>query len=129
MSRILIADDARDIREMLGIALASADGGGHTIDFASNGQQALEMWEASRDENRPYSLVVTDFRMPILDGIELMARLPEDLPVIMATAADKPPYEFRKTPSRELVTKPFASILDFITHINELLESRRIQQP
>lgn len=66
--RILIAEDLEDSRtslqELFRMAL------GLEVDTAENGQQALEMLE-----QRPYSLVVTDLRMPKMDGMRLIEEI------------------------------------------------------
>ena len=45
---------------------------GIAVDTASNGSEALK----ALDE-QPYSVVVTDLKMPRLDGLQLLARSPE----------------------------------------------------
>jgi len=86
MSRILIVDDDEAIRDLLKELLAG--GGGHLIDGAADGEEALKKISA-----RPYDLIVLDKNMPGLSGIETLSRL-RKLPnakgarVIMCTAAD-----------------------------------------
>ncbi len=84
MSRILVVDDsAMDLRHataLLEQAFASS-----TIDTAENGKQAL-----AKIAEQPPSLVVTDLRMPEMDGVELVAAITEQhsyLPIVLMTAA------------------------------------------
>ncbi len=77
---ILLVDDEQDIREVLQVALTD---GGHTVLTAQNGQQALALFH----EHRP-PIVITDIKMPVMDGIELLQKIKQDMPdteVIMIT--------------------------------------------
>ncbi|RKT44287.1 PP2C family protein-serine/threonine phosphatase [Thiocapsa rosea] len=67
--RILIADDASDAREILGRLLKRW---GHEVVTASNGREA---WEILRQE--PLRLVISDWMMPEIDGLELCRRVRE----------------------------------------------------
>jgi two-component system chemotaxis response regulator CheB len=80
--KILIAEDHRESARQLERALAS---GGHAVVTAHDGAEALE-----RFEQEPCEVVVTDWMMPRIDGIELIQRLrsrarPAPL-IIMVTA-------------------------------------------
>jgi two-component system, NtrC family, response regulator AtoC len=78
---ILIADDEPHMRRLLEIMLQKM---GHTVFAASDGQEALEL-----ARKNPVDLVITDMRMPRMDGITLLSRLREegqDVPVIVITA-------------------------------------------
>jgi two-component system, NtrC family, response regulator AtoC len=78
---ILIADDEPHMRRLLEIMLQKM---GHTVFAASDGQEALEL-----ARKNPVDLVITDLRMPRMDGITLLSRLREegqDVPVIVITA-------------------------------------------
>src|SRR3954470_10182008 len=63
--RLLVAEDLEDARttlqQLLHLSL------GLDVDVAVDGQQALQM-----REQRPYSILVTDLRMPKLGGLKLM---------------------------------------------------------
>ena len=79
--KILIVDDEPMARAGLSKLLLDV---GYDVETASDGPSAL----AVASENPP-DLVVTDLRMPGMDGVELMQKLHEDngaLPVILATA-------------------------------------------
>jgi phosphoserine phosphatase RsbU/P len=67
--RILIADDASDAREILGRLLKRW---GHEVVTASNGREA---WEILRQE--PIRLIISDWMMPEIDGLELCRRVRE----------------------------------------------------
>ncbi|MFC4277944.1 response regulator [Achromobacter aloeverae] len=84
MALILVADDEVLLAEVLGEVLADA---GHEVMIAQHGKRALELIR----ERRP-ALVISDFMMPIMTGLELAnaVRADEDLrdlPIIMVTGA------------------------------------------
>ena len=79
--RILVVDDEASARSGLEKLLKQAD---FTVVTAADGQEAL----AAAAESAP-DVVVTDLKMPSMDGMTLLAKLREqdkDLPVIVATA-------------------------------------------
>jgi CheY-like chemotaxis protein len=87
---ILIAEDVIIGAEMLRQMLAAV---GATADVATNGQQAVEMFEASADGD--YDAIITDIHMPIMDGIQAtktIRALPRgdarNIPIIALTAND-----------------------------------------
>lgn len=80
---VLVVDDDARFREVLKSLLTGiAD---HVVE-AEDGHQAL----GYAAEN-PVSLVLTDMRMPGLDGSALLARLPASVPAVVITGADVPP--------------------------------------
>jgi len=58
--RILVAEDARDVRLLIGCFLG---GPAYCLDMAENGQQALELFK-----QHAYDLVLMDMQMPVMDG-------------------------------------------------------------
>jgi len=80
--KILVVDDEQSMRETLEMML---EGEGFSVSCAEGGAEALSMCESGR-----YDLVVTDIKMPGMDGIELLKTLFSkgiDIPVIVITAA------------------------------------------
>ncbi|MBI5461833.1 MAG: sigma-54-dependent Fis family transcriptional regulator [Gammaproteobacteria bacterium] len=79
--RILVVDDEDKMRRLLELSLK---GMGHDVVQAEDGIAALEAFDAA-----PFDLVLTDLRMPRLDGMGLLRALRErgeDVPVIVLTA-------------------------------------------
>jgi DNA-binding NtrC family response regulator len=75
MQRLLVADDLEDTRISLQQLLHLSTG--LDVDMAEDGQKALQLLE-----QRPYSILVTDLRMPKLNGLKLMEAIIErKLPV------------------------------------------------
>ncbi len=78
MSKILIIDDERSIREAIKDILVFEK---HTVECAEDGIKGLEMLRAEK-----YELVYCDIKMPQMDGLEVLAKVHEefpDLPMIM----------------------------------------------
>lgn len=81
--RVLMAEDEALAAEVLEEALAAA---GFDILAAEDGQAALELAEAER-----FDVLLTDLRMPRMDGGELIRALRSrrpDLPVVVMTGYD-----------------------------------------
>jgi len=109
--KILVVDDEAPIREMLKKGLSQM--GGFAIDVAQNGQEAIE-----KIEKDVFDLVLTDLKMPEMDGIELLKTIKgtrPDVMVIMMTAfgSIQTAVEAIKIGADDYITKP----IDF----NELL--------
>jgi two-component system chemotaxis response regulator CheY len=82
---ILVADDSATMRMIVQATLAGA---GWTVLTAGNGQEALEM-----AKRHPVDLVVSDWNMPVMGGLELIQGLRQedqylDVPVLVLTTED-----------------------------------------
>jgi CheY-like chemotaxis protein len=89
-TRVLLADDDESLRRVQEYQLTKA---GFAVTTCADGDAALEEFR----ENL-HDLVVTDIRMPGLDGLELLERLraiSPDTPVIVITGHDAPGVEER----------------------------------
>ena len=83
MSKVLIVEDDRELRELFGRVLKKQ---GYDIGEASNGKEALEALHQDF-----YDLVISDIMMPVMDGYELVSNLRKEgnqIPVLMITAKD-----------------------------------------
>jgi len=81
---ILVAEDEPGSAEYLRLLLSER---GHTVRLAANGVEALLALES-----KPFDLVITDLRMPSMDGFELLAHLAQrwpELPAIVLTANEE----------------------------------------
>jgi DNA-binding NtrC family response regulator len=103
--KILIVDDEKIKRITLADDLTAQ---GHDVVTAADGEEALEKLAAG-----PFDVVVTDLKMPRLDGIELLKRIKEGplsaMEVIMMTAYGSIPVavEAVKLGAFDFLTKPF----------------------
>jgi excisionase family DNA binding protein len=78
--RVLVVDDEAAIRDLLSKTLALAE---YDVDLAPDGRTALE-----RLRIIPYDLLITDLKMPGIDGLAVIRearRLKADIPVIIIT--------------------------------------------
>jgi len=101
--KLLLVDDEEGIRKVLGIALSDA---GYTVFSAKDGEEALQIF---RKETPP--IVLTDIKMPGMDGIELLQRIKHENPdteVIMITGHGDMDLAIKslKYQAVDFVTKP-----------------------
>jgi len=120
--RILVVDDEEHIRKILTIMLAKQ---GYHTETAADGLEALE-----RLEQAPFDLVITDLRMPRLDGLDLLRRIKEhdsDLTVIIVTAFSsvETAVEAMRHGAYDYVSKPFREDVLLLT-LEKALERRSI---
>ena len=104
MSNLLIVDDEQSYRQLLSLVFESE---GHSIRTATNGREALEMLQTL-----PADLIVSDVRMPDMDGIALLRAARElypDIGVIMMTAfaSVDTAREAFKLGADDFIQKPF----------------------
>ena len=101
--KILLVDDEKDIREVLVLPLADL---GYDIFEAENGAEALRLFK----EIQP-PIVMTDIKMPGIDGIELLKKIKHENPeteVIMITGHGDMDLAIRslKHDATDFITKP-----------------------
>lgn len=125
MAKILIAEDERDIRDLVTFTLQFA---GHTVVAVSNGEEAVQ---AARQETarqaRP-DLILMDVRMPRMTGYEACAALKADpaladIPVVFLSAKGQD-SEIRTgmaAGAEEYFLKPFAPA-ELTERVAELLQ-------
>jgi DNA-binding NtrC family response regulator len=104
MNRILIVDDELNMRLVLAAMLKKE---GYEVTAASNGAEALQILKSG-----PVAAVITDLKMPQIDGMELLGRVSRkypDIPVIIITAHGTvaTAVEALKKGALDYITKPF----------------------
>jgi PAS domain S-box-containing protein len=70
--RVLVVDDNASAREILSTMARSF---GLEVDVADSGQSALRMLVEAEHKVLPYDLVLLDWRMPVMDGVETLRRM------------------------------------------------------
>jgi len=104
MNRILVIDDEQSMRDFLSIMLKKE---GYEVVAAENGEHALKAIHAEI-----YDLVITDVKMPKVDGIEVLRTVKEVSPetvviVITAFATTDTAVQAMKLGAYDYITKPF----------------------
>lgn len=120
MATILVADDDRRLLDMLRRTLAYE---GYRVVTAADGQEALNQAQAHRPD-----VVVLDWLMPVLSGIEVAKRLRavDNAPILMLTARDavEDRVEGLDSGADDYLVKPFAPV-ELLARIRALL--RRVE--
>ncbi|MBD8499873.1 response regulator transcription factor [Paenibacillus arenosi] len=114
--RLLIADDDKEIRELIRTYLQREN---YQVDTAADGEEALRLCD-----HHTYNLILLDLMMPKLDGIEVCRRLRQtmNVPIMMLTAKDQ---EMDKViglsiGADDYMTKPF-SVHELVARIKAQL--------
>jgi DNA-binding response OmpR family regulator len=107
MALILIAEDERDIRDLVAFSLRHQ---GHDVIVTMDGESALERTFAERPD-----LVLLDVRMPRIDGYEVCRRIKSDpalkaIPVafISAKGQDREVAQGMDAGAQAYILKPFS---------------------
>jgi CheY-like chemotaxis protein len=117
---VLVADDESHILSVVSMKLRNA---GFNVLTARDGREALEMAKAEHPD-----LIITDYHMPELNGLELCQKLREDpgtadIPAIMLTARgyNLEPQDTEKSGIQFMLSKPF-SPRQLLDTVNQVLE-------
>ena len=122
VKKILVADDETHILHVVSLKLKNA---GYTVLTARDGQEALELAQQERPD-----LIITDYHMPQLSGLELCQRLKQDpktshIPAIMLTARGYhlEPRDTQQSGILRMLSKPF-SPRQLLSAVTEILEQQ-----
>ena len=124
MAKLLIVDDEKNIRQSLTHFLS---GCGHEVSVAESSREALELLS----EGTEFDLVLSDWRMAEMNGLELLTAIKEkypDLVVVLMTAYGTidNAVAAMKAGAYDYLTKPFS--VDQIQHVVErALEVRELR--
>ncbi|MGZ8461021.1 MAG: HD domain-containing phosphohydrolase [Candidatus Deferrimicrobiaceae bacterium] len=116
--RVLVVDDEEFLRSIVRERLEIA---GYSVGEASNGNEALAMLESAG----PYDVLLTDIRMPVMDGITLLGewgkRSPGTAGIVMSANAElDTAVHALKMGACDYITKPFNFDVLLITIENAL---------
>ncbi len=104
MPTVLVVDDSRMDQRFVGALLKETPK--LEVEYAANGVEALE-----RIRDRPPDLVITDYLMPEMDGLELLLKVGRDfplIPVILMTGygTEEVAFKAARSGARAYVPKP-----------------------
>jgi two-component system response regulator PilR (NtrC family) len=122
VEKILVVDDEQSLRDVLSIMLKRA---GYAVTTAMDGEEAVEL--LSREI---FDLVITDLRMPKIDGMEVLKAVKSASPetvvlIITAFATADSAVEAMKQGAYDYLTKPF-QVDEVQLIIRNALEKRRL---
>src|ERR1051325_6992552 len=120
---VLVVDDEVDIREGLELLLTSE---GYAVDLAQNGTEGLHRMEA-----RGYDLVLLDFMMPDLSGLEVLAEVRKrdrETPIFLITAygSVEAAVNALKLGANDYFSKPWDND-KLIIEIDRMIAKRRLE--
>jgi DNA-binding NtrC family response regulator len=121
-TRVLIVEDEEKLRRVLELQLRSAD---FDVDKAASAEDALRLVDRA-------DLVVTDLRLPGMDGLDLISAIRRQntrTPILVMTAFGtvETAVEAMKRGAADFLLKPF-SLDHLMTVIRKALEVRRLQE-
>lgn len=121
MKRILIVDDEQNVRQLLSKVLKKQ---GYEVYTACDGAEGLEFIQQT-----VVDIIISDIRMPNMDGIEFLHKAKETDPgigfiLITAFATTETAIEALKSGAQDYVTKPF-DINDIIIAVKKLAAQGR----
>ncbi|MBU2591378.1 MAG: response regulator [Nitrospinota bacterium] len=113
MWNVLIVDDDFVNRKLLTEILRDKA----VCDTAANGAEAIQAYNLSIDEARPYDIILLDIAMPDIDGMEVLAKVRESeesagielgkgIPIIMVTAYKEPLFDSFSQGCDDYIVKP-----------------------
>jgi two-component system response regulator PilR (NtrC family) len=122
VEKILVVDDEQSLREVLSIMLKRT---GYAVTSVADGEEAIEL--LNRDI---FDLVITDLRMPKIDGLEVLRAAKSASPetvvlIITAFASADSAVEAMKQGAYDYLTKPF-QVDEVQLIIRNALEKRRL---
>jgi DNA-binding response OmpR family regulator len=120
--RILVAEDEPNILLMYRVFL---EGEGNEVTASRDGEDCLHQYMLSEHQNKPFDVVILDYRMPKMNGRnvakEILAKHPGQT-IIIITAFSKELTDFSGIEKIELLQKPFE-----LEDLNRLL--RKLFEP
>jgi two-component system, NtrC family, response regulator PilR len=123
-TRILVVDDERSMRELLGIVLRRE---GYEVMIAENGRGAVAVLE-----REPVDLIISDIKMPDMSGVDVLRaakQIDQDILGIMITAfasADTA-IEAMRLGAHDYLSKPF-DVDELKMKVRNALEQRQLRQ-
>ena len=122
--KILVVDDERSMRELLGIVLRRE---GYEVVIAENGRSALEVIE-----REPIDLLISDIKMPDMSGVDVLRAAKQADPGVLAImvtafASTETAVEAMRLGACDYLSKPFD--VDLLKmKVREKIDNRQLRQ-
>lgn len=89
VAKMLVTDDEEEVCRSIVKAMSNT---GVACDYATDGEATVQMMQEHREAGHPYDLVLLDWQMPNLDGLEtarlIRERYSKKIPILLLTAYD-----------------------------------------
>ena len=119
ISRILVVDDEEEICRNV---QSTMEGTGVEVEYSLDGEAALGMVKASGQEGRMYDIVLLDWEMPGIGGVETAQRIRKETdgntPILILTGYDVAEAEEEDAGVDAFLSKPF-----FLTSFRQKVDS------
>ena len=95
ITRVLLVEDEEDAREILSFYLDTIF---DEVQIACDGEEGLVLYKEAYEKNRPFDLVLTDIKMPNIDGltmIEEITKINDEQKFIIVSAYKDEEYLFK----------------------------------
>ena len=125
MNRVLVVDDDPAVLACYGRLLRRE---GYHVETAPGGESAL----ARLQSEDPFDVVILDYRMPGMDGVEFLARLrglghPPEVVLVSAFATEEVCRSATRMGVRRIIAKP-VDVSELRGAVRELLSAGRVRQ-
>lgn len=117
----MVVDDEKDVLDVTEMSIEQC---GYPVESFSDPRAALQRFKQSPEE---FSLVLSDIRMPVLDGIAFsqeLLKIKSGVKILLMTAFDIDAHIFNKLPTirkEDVVRKPFL-LQDLCKTVNQRLK-------
>ncbi len=89
VTRMIVADDEEEVCQNIVRTMSRT---GVVTDYATDGEGAVQMMSSAREAGKPYDLILLDWKMPNLNGLETARRIRKEyspkIPILLLTAYD-----------------------------------------
>lgn len=132
LKKILVVDDEQDTVAWIEEKLSSKH---YTVDIAYNGKEGFDKMRAMKESGMPYDLIILDFLIPALNGMEVCKEMRRDeilrkIPVLMISILPLESKEFQQSLERYdelkvikgILQKPFTGDA-LLVQVKKLLEN------
>lgn len=116
--KVLVVDDQESIREVIRTILTDLEG--DEVDFASDGQRAIELYKAAREAGQPYDVVMMDLTIPGgmggKEGVKRLLEIDPNAKVIVVSGYSNDPImsQYWEYGFKGVIRKPFE--IDELVH-------------